>query len=85
MVRVPYLGMINLLAEREIAREFLQGAARPERIAEEMLRLLDGDGEARTRQLADLAEVVRKLGGGGAAEKAAEAVLGVFAGIASEL
>ena len=79
VVRVPYLGMINLLAEREIAREFLQGAARPEHIAEEMLRLLDGDSEARTRQLADLAAVVRKLGGGGAAEKAAEAVLGVFA------
>ena len=85
VVRVPYLGMINLLAEREIAREFLQGAARPGHIAEEMLRLLDGDGEARTRQLADLAEVVRKLGGGGAAEKAAEAVLGVFTETASPL
>ena len=79
VVRVPFLGMINLLAEREIAREFLQGAARPEHIAEEMLRLLDGDGEARNRQLAELAAVVQKLGGGGAAEKAAAAVLGVFA------
>ena len=80
VVRVPFLGMINLLAEREIAREFLQGAARPEHIAEEMLRLLDGDGEARVRQLAELAAVVQKLGGGGAAENAAAAVLGVFAG-----
>ncbi len=79
VVRVPFLGMINLLAEREIAREFLQGAARPKGIADEMLRLLDADGEARQRQLADLAGVVQKLGGGGAAERAAEAVLGVFA------
>ncbi len=81
VVRVPFLGMINLLAGREIAREFLQGAARPEAIAQETLRLLDADGVARTRQLADLREVVERLGGGGAAEKAADAVLGVLDGV----
>ena len=75
VVRVPFLGMINLLAEREIAREFLQGAARPEDIAAEMLRLLEPDGEARTRQIAALADVVQRLGGGGAAERAAAAIL----------
>ena len=78
VVRVPFLGMINLLAGREIAREFLQGAARPGDIAREMLRLLDDKGETRARQLADLAEVVEKLGGGGAAKRAADALLGVF-------
>ena len=76
VVRVPFLGMINLLAGREIAREFLQGAAQPDAIAEATLRLLDG--EARERQLADLREVVQKLGGGGAAERAADAVLDVL-------
>ncbi len=76
VVRVPFLGMINLLAGREIAREFLQGAAQPDTIAEATLRLLDG--EARERQLADLREVVQKLGGGGAAERAADAVLDVL-------
>ena len=80
VVRVPFLGMINLLAGREIAREFLQGAARPEAIAHEALRLLDPHGEARVRQLADLREVVERLGGGGAAEKAADAVLSVLDG-----
>ncbi len=75
VVRVPFLGMVNLLAEREIAREFLQGAARPGAIAAEMLRLLDGAGEARARQVADLREVVERLGGGGAAERAADAIL----------
>ena len=78
VVRVPFLGMINLLAGREIAREFLQGAARPEAIAEETLRLLDPNGEKRARQLADLREVVERLGGGGAAEKAADSVLNVL-------
>ena len=75
VVRVPFLGMVNLLAEREIAREFLQGEARPGEIAAEMLRLLDENGEARARQIADLREVVERLGGGGAAEQAADAIL----------
>ena len=83
VVRVPFLGMINLLAGREIAREFLQGAARPEAIAKETLRLLDADGDARARQLADLREVVQKLGGGGAAEKAADSVLDTLNGVSS--
>ena len=79
VVRVPFLGMINLLAEREIAREFLQGAARPEEIAAEMLRLLDLDGEH-----ADAAGWPRwrrwseRLGGGGAAERAADAILAIL-------
>ena len=76
VVRVPFLGMVNLLAGREIAREFLQSAAQPGSISEATLRLLDG--EARERQLADLQEVVQKLGGGGAAERAADAVLDVL-------
>ena len=80
VVRVPYLGMINLLAGREIAREFLQGAALPEPIAHEALRLLYPHGEARVRQLADLRGVVQRLGGGGAAESAADAVLSVLDG-----
>jgi lipid-A-disaccharide synthase len=75
VVRVPFLGMVNLLAGREIVREFLQAAARPEAIAAELLRLLEPAGEARARQLAELRAVVEHLGCGGAAERAAAAIL----------
>jgi lipid-A-disaccharide synthase len=75
VVRVPFLGMVNLLAGREIVREFLQSAARPAAIAAEMARLLDPAGEGRARQLAALREVVAGLGGGGAAERAAGAIV----------
>jgi lipid-A-disaccharide synthase len=75
VVRVPFLGMVNLLAGREIVREFLQAAARPAAIAAELLRLLEPAGEARERQLAELREVVERLGGGGAAERAAAAIV----------
>ena len=73
LVRVPFLGMPNILAEREIAREFLQDAAQPQAIAEEMLRLLN-DENARATIQRDLAGVIEKLGGGGAAARAAEAI-----------
>ncbi len=73
LVRVPFLGMPNILAEREIAREFLQDAAQPQAIADEMLRLVT-DETARTTIQRDLAGVVEKLGGGGAAARAAEAI-----------
>jgi lipid-A-disaccharide synthase len=74
VVKVPHLGMINLLAKREIAREFLQTAAQPWAIAAEVERLLE-DKAARARQLEDLREVASRLGSGGASKRAAEAVL----------
>ena len=73
LVRVPFLGMPNILAEREIVREFLQDAAQPEAIASEMRRLLT-DEKARAEIERDLAEVIAKLGGPGAAVRAAEAI-----------
>lgn len=74
VVKVPFLGMVNLLAEREIAREFLQGEAHPGNIATEVRGLLN-DPVVRGRQLAALRVVVERLGGGGADRRAAEAIL----------
>ena len=73
LVRVPFLGMPNILAGREIVREFLQDTAQPEAIAEEMRRLLT-DENAREKIGRDLAEVTAKLGGPGAAVRAADAI-----------
>ena len=73
LVRVPFLGMPNILAEREVVREFLQDAAQPEAIAAETRRLLT-DENAQAKIERDLAEVTAKLGGPGAAVRAAEAI-----------
>ncbi len=75
LVKVPYLGMPNVLAGREIAREFLQGAATPEALAEETLRLAT-DAKQRETVQRELAAVIAGLGEGGAALRAAEAILG---------
>jgi len=63
LVRVPYLGMVNILAGRPVVREFIQHAATPAALADEALRLLNST-EARVRLAAELADVVAVLGGG---------------------
>ena len=73
LVSVDFLGMPNLLAGREIAREFLQDDATPAAVAREMQRLLSDD-DARATIVRDLAAVTAKLGGTGAAQRAAEAI-----------
>jgi lipid-A-disaccharide synthase len=65
--------MPNALADREIAREFLQDAATGEAIGAEMLRLLR-DQAARDRLQGELAEVIASLGTRGAAQRAAMAI-----------
>lgn len=73
LVQVPHLGIINILAGREIVREFLQEAATPTALADEMRRLLD-EPTARESLQRDLGQTVATLGGPGAAERAALAI-----------
>ncbi len=74
LIRVKHLGMPNVLADREIVPEFIQGNAQPAAIASAMLRLLD-DRDRRKQMLADFDQVIAKLGKGGANEVAARAIL----------
>jgi lipid-A-disaccharide synthase len=76
VIRVPYLGIVNILANRPVVREFIQHEATPAALADEALRLLN-NGEARERLSADLSSVVATLGGRNeqsASERAARAV-----------
>jgi len=74
LVQVDFLGIVNILAGREVVRELLQGRASAESIAGELGRLLD-DRTARENLQADLAETVAQLGGGGAYREAAKSVI----------
>ncbi|MDD3517239.1 MAG: lipid-A-disaccharide synthase [Chromatiales bacterium] len=70
MLRIPDIGLVNIVAGRRIAPEFLQGEARPEAIAAEVRRLLADADHNRTQREA-LREVRTKLGAGGGAENVA--------------
>jgi lipid-A-disaccharide synthase len=69
-----FIGMPNLIADKEICRELLQENATPEKIAAEIVGLLlDPDRIARMR--GDLAEVRAQLGEPGGAERTARLAL----------
>ena len=74
LMKVPYLGIVNILADRQIVPEFLQGGLSPEVLSKWMQEMID-DPAARENLARDLASTMEKLGTGGAAERAAEAVL----------
>lgn len=71
LVRIDSIAMVNLLAERQLVPEFIQRL--PEsRIADTLLPLLDLQSAERRQMLAGLQEVRERLGGPGAAQRAAE-------------
>ena len=74
VIRVKWLGLANLVAERTIAPELLQSDCTGPRIAAEAERIL-ADDDARTRSRAIALEMREKLGATGAARRAAEAIL----------
>ncbi|HJU43892.1 MAG TPA: lipid-A-disaccharide synthase, partial [Vicinamibacterales bacterium] len=74
LARVDTYAMVNLIAGERVVVELIQDACTPEAVAAEAVRLLT-DAEYRNRMLASLQEVKQKLGGPGASDRAAEAIL----------
>lgn len=75
LIRVPFLGMVNLLAGRELCPELIQDRATPIRLAKAMLALIADDSPDHHSIKQGLAEVRAKLGDGGAADRVAEHLL----------
>jgi lipid-A-disaccharide synthase len=74
LVRIPWIGLVNVVAGREVAPEFIQDRLRVPAVVAAADRLLT-DPAARAEQLSGFREVAARLGGPGAAERAAEAIL----------
>ena len=74
LMAVDYLGMANLLAGREVVREFLQANAVGSSVAAELLRL-SGDSKQRGLLASELVEVTAPLADPRAYELAANATL----------
>ncbi len=68
---VKNVGIVNIVAGREITPELLQEAVTPERMASELVPLIK-EGEARQQQLAALQGVCDSLGAEGAIARAGE-------------
>jgi lipid-A-disaccharide synthase len=77
IVTAPFIGMVNIIAGREVAREFVQDALEPQAIADVLEPLLDGTSAERRAMVEELRRVRETLGEPGAAAR--------VAGIALEL
>lgn len=73
-VKVPYIGMVNIVAGEKIVPEFIQFQALPERIAQEAVRILRAPQE-KTRMVNKLRRIKTVLGEKGAPGRAAHIIL----------
>lgn len=74
LLRVRHVTLPNIVADRQVIPELLQGEARPERMAAELARLLDNE-EAREAMRHGYAEVRQRLGPPGAIGRGAREIL----------
>lgn len=61
LVKVPYVGLVNIVAGTGVVRELVQDQATPGAVAEEILRILE-DTSYREKMLEGLREVRSKMG-----------------------
>jgi lipid-A-disaccharide synthase len=79
LVRVPWISLVNLVAQEAVVPEILQDRLTPEALCREAHVLLD-DAERRRTMVRGLERVARELGPPGASDRAADAVLEVIEG-----
>jgi lipid-A-disaccharide synthase len=80
LVRIPHIGLVNVVAGREVAPEFVQDALVPARVADVLAELLDVSSARRMRMIGELDRVRALLGEGGAAERVASMAIELAGG-----
>ncbi|MBI3333777.1 MAG: lipid-A-disaccharide synthase [Candidatus Omnitrophica bacterium] len=73
-IRIPMIGLVNVLAGEKVAPEFIQHRANPEAIARAALELW-GSADRRDAMKAAFRKIRQSLGAPGASDRAAQAVL----------
>jgi lipid-A-disaccharide synthase len=76
LIRVPHIGLVNLIAGKRVAPELIQHDASPADIARQALALLRRPDQIK-RVKSELTEVKRRLGSGGASDRVAQIAMGL--------
>ncbi|MCH7874982.1 MAG: lipid-A-disaccharide synthase [Gemmatimonadetes bacterium] len=79
VVRVPWIGLVNLVAGRTVSPELIQHSVTPQRLAESVLPLLDPAGSQARGQRVAFEQVRAALGTPGAARRVAGLALDLAA------
>jgi lipid-A-disaccharide synthase len=74
LIHVPYIGLVNLIADREIVPELIQKDASPQKIADIVLDMLQNPDKLEN-MTSELSRARAKLGEAGASHRAAEIAL----------
>lgn len=74
LVKVPFVSLVNLIAEREVVKEFIQTALTKENLSSELRRIIS-DKSYREKILGGYKELREKLGSAGASERTAKKIL----------
>lgn len=77
VIKVPYIGLVNLVAGEKVVPELHQHEVLPDRLANEVLNILEDD-QVRENMIKNLMGVKESLGGGGASQRTAELALGMM-------
>lgn len=78
LIKIKFLGMVNILGQRPVVKELIQGKMTPLAVLAELEHLMEP--HARQEVLDGMRESVNKLGEGGAAQRAAQAVAKLIEG-----
>lgn len=74
LVSVPYIGLVNIVAGKQVVPELVQSRLTPDRLAAEAAALLD-DAPRAAAMRRDLAVIREQLGGPGASDRVARGIL----------
>ena len=75
LVKIRHIGLVNVVADKEVAPEFVQGALQPADVADALEPLLDPGSARRAEMVRDLSRVRETLGAPGAAGRVAAMAL----------
>jgi lipid-A-disaccharide synthase len=77
VAKVPYIGLVNLVAGKKVVPELIQNEVLPDRLSHELTNILE-DNEVRENMIRNLISVKESLGKGGASERTARLALGMM-------
>ncbi|SKC79290.1 lipid-A-disaccharide synthase [Ohtaekwangia koreensis] len=75
IIQVPYISLVNLIADKEVVKEMIQGDANPDKVSHELNELLN-NASYRNNMLANYDEIINILDTGSASQNTARLMTG---------